>query len=135
MSRWALVATLAVGTTAQAAETDCTAPATQLDLNLCAARAGAGLDAEVDAAYAAAAARLGDDAAAQKLLAATRSAWLAYRDADCAFVAQPTDGGSIQPMVVANCQAEHARARLAILQSWLACPEGDLACPLPPKAP
>ncbi|MGD9508502.1 MAG: lysozyme inhibitor LprI family protein [Geminicoccaceae bacterium] len=129
------VATLLVGAAAQATEPDCAAPATQLDLNLCASRTLAGLDAELDAAYARASARLGDDDSARKLLVDAQDAWRAYRDADCAFVTQSTEGGSIQPMVAANCRADRTRARLAVVRSWLACPEGDLACPLPPKAP
>jgi uncharacterized protein YecT (DUF1311 family) len=129
------LAVLVLAVPAWAAGTDCSAPATQLDLNQCAAQALAGLDAELDAAYAEAAARLDDDSPARKLIADSQDAWLTYRDADCAFVAMPTEGGSIQPMVVANCRADRTRARLATVRSWLACPEGDLACPLPPKAP
>jgi uncharacterized protein YecT (DUF1311 family) len=131
----ALVVSLVLAAPAWAAGADCSAPAAQLDLNHCAARTQAGLDAELDGAYAEALARLGENEPARKLLADVQNAWRAYRDADCAFVAKPTEGGSIQSMIVANCRADVTRARLATVRSWLACPEGDLACPLPPKAP
>lgn len=131
----ALVASLVLAAPAWAAGADCSAPATQLDLNLCAARTQAGLDAELDGLYAEALARLGEDEPAQQLLADAQNAWRTYRDADCAFVAHPAEGGSIQPIIVADCRADVTRARLAAVRSWLDCPEGDPACPLPPKAP
>jgi uncharacterized protein YecT (DUF1311 family) len=130
-----VVAFLAHAVAAVAAEPDCGALPTQSEINRCAADALARLDADLDQAYREAMTRLADDATSRERLAAAQDAWLTYRDADCAFVALPTEGGSVQPMVTANCRGELVRTRLARLRGWLDCPEGDLTCPLPPKAP
>ncbi len=130
-----VAAFLAHAVAAAAAEPDCGALPTQSEINRCAADTLARLDADLDQAYREAMTQLADDATSRERLAAARDAWRAYRDADCAFVDLPTEGGSIQPMVTANCRADLARMRLATLQAWLDCPEGDFACPLPPKAP
>jgi uncharacterized protein YecT (DUF1311 family) len=119
---------------AQAAE-DCSGLETQAAISACAAQALRQTEAELDEAYREAMARLAGDAAGKQALTRAARAWLAFRDADCAFVAAPAAGGSIQPMVMADCLAGLSRARLAQLRAWLACPEGDLTCPLPAGAP
>jgi uncharacterized protein YecT (DUF1311 family) len=51
-----------------------------------------------------------------KLLAAQR-AWLAYRDANCDSVKFQYDGGSIQPMIWAQCMADTTQQRLTTLSA------------------
>lgn len=36
-------------------------------------------------------------------LVAAEKAWIAFRDAECTYEAQAVEGGSMQPMVYANC--------------------------------
>jgi uncharacterized protein YecT (DUF1311 family) len=51
-----------------------------------------------------------------KLLAAQR-AWLAYRDAHCDSVKFQYEGGSIQPMIWAQCMADTTRQRITTLNT------------------
>src|SRR5690349_2055790 len=37
------------------------------------------------------------DPKSQKLLRSAQRAWLAYRDAECGFIASASEGGSVQP--------------------------------------
>ena len=55
-----------------------------------------------------------------------------FRDAECGFAASGVAGGSAEPMVTAQCLARLTQSRNADFKAYLACPEGDLSCPLPP---
>lgn len=114
---------------------DCGQLPTQLAMNQCAATAFAKTDAALNAVYRDITARLADDAAGKQRLTLAQRGWLAFRDADCAFVAAPTAGGSIQAMVRSNCLDDLTQARLAQLQAWLDCQEGDVTCPVPVWTP
>lgn len=84
-------------------------------------------DAALNTTYRKVMARLGKPGQA-RLLAAQR-AWLSYRDKQCSFVSSGTDGGSIAPMINANCHTEETDARTKALAAVAACEEGDLTCP------
>ena len=72
------------------------------------------------------------DAPQRELLKKAQQAWIALRDADCAFIGSGTQGGSIQPMIVNQCLADKTNEREAYLATLMQCEEGDLSCPLPP---
>jgi uncharacterized protein YecT (DUF1311 family) len=74
-----------------------------------------------------------EDADGKKALAAlttAQRAWLAFRDAECAFVGSRTAGGSISATIVASCLAGLTDKRTDALKAYMDCPEGDLSCPV-----
>ncbi len=111
---------------------DCKAPPDQTSMTICAGRDFAVADAALNAGYGQVTARLKGDPETAGKLAAAQKAWLAFRDAECAFATAGDAGGSAAPMVVAQCRARLTRARTGDFKAYLACQEGDLACPLPP---
>ena len=74
--------------------------------------------------------RLKDDSAKSRLFVQAQKAWIAWRDAECAFSSSGVEGGSIHPMIVAQCWEKQTRARTKDLQGYLKCEEGDLDCPV-----
>lgn len=115
------------------AAADCSAAQTQLDMNACATRAAEAADAELNGLYRQMRERLRRDDHAATLLVAAQRGWIAYRDAECDFASTGVAGGSIHPMIYAGCVEDITRARIADFQRYLACEEGDLSCPLPPR--
>lgn len=109
----------------------CDQAASQAAMAQCAAQAYKQADASLNKAYRAATARLQDDAGRRDSLVRAQRAWLAFRDAECQFVAG--NGGSADAMVGSMCLESLTRARTDALNQYLSCPEGDLACPLPPS--
>lgn len=107
---------------------DCAEPMSQTAMNICAAqdfqRADAELNAvwrEVRAVAKSADAELHDDGQPghwPTLLEAQR-AWLAYRDAHCRLVGYDARGGSLQPLLTANCRAELTRERTRSMRALL----------------
>lgn len=66
------------------------------------------------------AAHAGDDTAAASLLAAQR-AWIAWRDAECAFQYDRYGGGSMRSIAAANCKMSMTAMRtleLKALRGW-----------------
>lgn len=115
-----------------AAAGDCSAAETQTEMNLCAGAAFDAADAELNALYKQISARLKSDAATTRLLVATQRAWIAFRDAECDFAASSVAGGSIAPMIRAECLTSLTEARNATFRTYLSCEEGDLSCPVRP---
>lgn len=111
---------------------DCTRLSTQLEMNFCAGRNREAADAALNEAYRRIVARLGTDTATLGQLREAQRAWIAFQDAECTFAASGVEGGSIYPMIHADCLREATEARTAALQTYLDCAEGDLSCPLPP---
>lgn len=116
---------------ALAEEIDCADPQTQSDMTLCAKADFDTADETLNALYAKLRMRLAGDEAKLTLSRDAQRAWVAYRDADCAFQASGVEGGSAQPMVEAQCLTAKTGQRNADLEALLACEEGDVACPLP----
>lgn len=77
--------------------------------------------------------RLVDDPNGKIRLISAQRAWIAFRDAECAFQSSGEDGGTAAPMVVAACRTSLTTARAAQLKGYLNCQEGDLSCPVPSK--
>ena len=110
---------------------DCGGDASQADLNQCADAAFKRTDAELNAAYREIVGRLAGDLEARQRLVAAQRAWLAFRDAECAFATASSADGSIYPMLYAACLDGLTGARQEQLQAYLNCQEGDLSCPVP----
>jgi uncharacterized protein YecT (DUF1311 family) len=104
---------------------------TQAGLNACADAAYQKADAALNRAYKEILRRLSHDAATTKLLVTAQKAWIAYRDAECAFSSSANSGGSIYPMAVSICLEAVAKERTKQLDALLKCGEGDMGCPVP----
>ena len=88
-------------------------------------------DAELNQTFRLVEKRLSGDAAGKARLVTAQRAWIAFRDAECAFQSSGEDGGSVAPMVIADCSATLTGTRTEQLKRYLACEEGDLSCPVP----
>lgn len=75
--------------------------------------------------------RLADDAEGRKSLQAAQRAWIAFRDAECAFANDKSKDGSIHPLLMGQCLTALTKARTDQLGAYLNCEEGDLSCPVP----
>ena len=101
----------------------------QMGMNICADAAYQAEDAKLNKAYGEIVKRLSDDADGKKLLQTAQRAWIAFRDSECAFSAEDSEGGSIYPMLVSECLAQLTADRTRQLNGYLDCQEGDLSCP------
>lgn len=88
-------------------------------------------DRELNRLYKEVEKRLADDPAGKTRLVHAQRAWIAFRDAECAFQSGGEDGGSIAPTIAALCQASLTSDRADRLHNYLKCEEGDLSCPVP----
>ena len=52
-------------------------------------------------------------------LRAAERAWIAYRDAECAFESASNRGGSLEPMIQMGCMTTMTKQRIAILKAAL----------------
>jgi len=77
---------------------------TQMELNQCAANDYRAADRDLNAYY--------SKLEKTKELVAAERAWIAYRDAECAYQAKAVEGGSMAPMVHASCLTELTKQRL-----------------------
>lgn len=109
-----------------AQKVDCGAAETQLALNTCAAQDAAATDAQLSRTYE----KLRETVspAGRAKLAEARQAFDAYRTAQCAFDTAGTEGGSIHPMMLAQCVEALTAAQITILEAQLHCQEGDTSC-------
>ena len=130
VSFWLVLILPLVGTTKSFAQT-CNDAANQMQMNECAETAFKNADDELNSVYGDVVRRLKADEVAKKLLVATQKAWLRFRDAECAFISSASSGGSIYPMIVANCRASITQERVNGLKRYLSCEEGDMSCPVP----
>jgi uncharacterized protein YecT (DUF1311 family) len=131
-SRIAMAATLWVAVSAHA-ELNCANPQDQLTMNECANRTYKRSDADLNQVYKTVLGRLKDDKNAAGKLVSAQRAWIAYRDAECAFSTAGTEGGSINGFARLTCLDAQTRTRATELKGYLKCPEGDTNCPVPAK--
>lgn len=99
----------------------------QADLNACAGKGLRQADAALNETYG----RLMQRLKPAPALRDAQRAWIRFRDGECDFATIGVEGGSIRPMVVAQCRQRLTEQRLARLRRYLSCQEGDLACPVP----
>ncbi len=104
---------------------------TQRGLDACAGAARDKADAALNGVYKQIVARLADDPGKTKRLIEAEKAWIAFRDAECAFANSDTEGGSIRSMEVTLCGEKLTNIRARQLRSYLKCGEGDMGCPCP----
>jgi uncharacterized protein YecT (DUF1311 family) len=76
---------------------------TQTEMNICASDEFRAADARLNAAWRSL-------TKSADLLKAQR-AWITFRDADCAFQANPYQGGSIQSLIRSTCMTGHTQTR------------------------
>ncbi|MDQ0475071.1 lysozyme inhibitor LprI family protein [Labrys wisconsinensis] len=124
-----LLALLALAPAARA--DDCADAADQRTMGECVGKSYQAADAELNSLYKRIQQRLKDDADTAKLLVAAQRSWVAFRDAECTFSSSGSAGGTIHPMVYAQCADGLTRKRIADLKAYLACGEGDMSCPVP----
>ncbi|MDF2619904.1 MAG: hypothetical protein K0S00_2563 [Xanthobacteraceae bacterium] len=130
--RWAVAAAIALPglTVGPARAQDCADP-TQMGLDQCAGAAFKKSDARLNQIYGQISARLSGDAPTKAKLVAAQRAWIAFRDAECAFRAAGVEGGSIHSMTVTLCRTDVTDRRVTELEPLLKCEEGDTSCPVP----
>ncbi|CAN7685575.1 lysozyme inhibitor LprI family protein [Rhizobium rhizogenes] len=113
------------------AEQNCGDITNQTDMNICAGKAYAKSDAELNVLYKQIEARLKDDADTKKLLVSAQKAWIGYRDAECNFSSSTVTGGTVYPFISSTCLDGMTKSRIEDLKGYLKCPEGDMSCPVP----
>ena len=69
-----------------------------------------------------------NDDKSRKLLQVAQRAWIAFRDAECAYTTAGSEGGSIHPMEVSQCLTDLTEQRTKQLTSSANCQEGDASC-------
>jgi uncharacterized protein YecT (DUF1311 family) len=110
---------------------DCGNENNQASMNACSLEQWKSADAVLNRDYHALLLRM--DPKSQKLLRGAQRAWLAYRDAECGFIASPSEGGSVQPTVRYGCLLDATEKREEALKFQLNCDEGDLWCVAPKR--
>jgi uncharacterized protein YecT (DUF1311 family) len=103
----------------------------QLALNECADVAFKKSDKKLNELYKQIETRLKDDADTKKLLIQAQRDWVKFRDAECSFQTAEAAGGSMMPMLVAQCMDGLAQSRVKDFEGYLNCEEGDMSCPVP----
>jgi uncharacterized protein YecT (DUF1311 family) len=127
---WALVFIL-LSPASAAEKYDCANPSNQAAINECASEIAKKSDTELNALYKQVEQRLKGDGETKARLVAAQRSWIAFRNAECKFMASGADGGSIYPMISDECFDGLTKKRIEDLKAYLNCPEGDSACPLP----
>lgn len=124
--RLALIALLTLTPLAHAAGVDCKNATTQSDMNICANQDFKRSDALLNQAYKQKMSQLNADQ--QKKLKVAQRNWITFRDSDCDLQSSGVAGGSVQPMVYAQCLQSKTEQRTAELNKMLHCEEGDVSC-------
>ncbi|MCG7360710.1 lysozyme inhibitor LprI family protein [Roseomonas sp. ACRSG] len=114
-----------------AAARECGPDATQADLGDCAGEGLRKADAALNETYGRIMDRLKPDPEAARALREAQRAWIRFRDGECDFATISAEGGSIRPMLVAQCRQHLTEQRVTQLRRYLSCQEGDPACPVP----
>lgn len=100
----------------------------QPDLNACAGANLEAADAALNKAYQALMTQQ-NDGASRRQLKDVESAWISYRDKECAYEVGPQQtGGSIWPMEMSNCLETMTAARLRELMRLRGCIAGASGC-------
>ena len=86
-------------------------------MNDCAGKEYQAADAALNQVYRKLVAMLDDEETSE--LKVAQNAWLKYRDANCEFVADQYKGGTIRPMIHANCLADVTRNRTTELRAQI----------------
>lgn len=103
----------------------------QATLNQCADASFKKSDKKLNDLYKKIETRLKDDADTKKLLVQSQRDWIKFRDAECDFQTAGAAGGSMMPMLVAQCRDDLTQTRVKNFEGYLNCEEGDMSCPVP----
>jgi uncharacterized protein YecT (DUF1311 family) len=114
-----------------AAPQDCGGKLNQGAINACAASSLRQGDARLNDAYGQIVSRLKVNPPAREALLDAQRSWIRFRDAECGFTTFNSRDGSVAPFLMAQCKERLTAARVAQLQEYLSCTEGDLDCPVP----
>jgi uncharacterized protein YecT (DUF1311 family) len=95
----------------------CADPQTQTEMTQCAAEAYKAADAVLNQVYKQLVAKLETEEKAQ--LKEAQTAWLKYRDTNGDFVADQYKGGTMRPMIYANCLEDVTSKRTAELRTQI----------------
>ncbi|MBN9271734.1 MAG: DUF1311 domain-containing protein [Mesorhizobium sp.] len=68
------------------------------------------------------------DTSTLALLKTAQRAWVSFRDAECAYAAAGSEGGSIYPMLVSMCLTDVTKERIKQLEADNSCEEGAAGC-------
>ena len=116
---------LGIGCSASAHAENC--DANQAAMNACAGKQLSALDADLNKQYQAQMGYLKNPAQKQALKSAQQK-WIAFRDADCQYQAgKREEGGSMWPLVQAQCLSAQTKVRVEQLKAYTAC--RDEGCP------
>jgi uncharacterized protein YecT (DUF1311 family) len=110
---------------------NCANASSQAELDQCYGKVYETSDKELNTLYRRIEGRLKADPDATKLLIAAQKAWIAFRDAECAFSTSKSAEGSAYPMLQAICLMGLTEKRIADFKVYLSCQEGDMSCPVP----
>jgi uncharacterized protein YecT (DUF1311 family) len=113
------------------AKDNCANAQDQATLNQCADTAFKQSDKKLNELYGKIETRLKDDADTKKLLVQAQRDWDKFRDAECNFQTAGAAGGSMMPMLVAQCRDGLTQSRIKDFEGYLKCQEGDMSCPVP----
>ncbi len=106
----------------------CSDTDTQTGMSMCAASKAKQADAAMTTVYNSLRKRLGAQSPEGTRLRDAQRAWIAYRDAWCAFQSMSVEGGSMYPAVFAGCLEKVTKEQTARLTAQLTC-TGDVDCP------
>jgi len=124
----ACLAVLAMAPVAKAQECDRNDDSQQM-MTICAGADLATADAKLNTTYQSV---LGEaDDKGKTLLKTAQRAWVAFRDAECAYSTQASEGGSIHPMEVSQCLTKLTETRTKQLTTATTCSDGDVNCTSP----
>ena len=126
-----LFALIVLATTGVASAADCAHATSQRQMEECAGLALQKADGQLNAVYKQIVNRLKNDKPATALLVAAETAWIHFRDAECAFSSSASAGGTIYPMVVDGCLERLTLVRVKELTAYTKCSEYDSSCPVP----
>jgi uncharacterized protein YecT (DUF1311 family) len=125
---------LAMPTFASAQDKCSDAAKTQAAMNECAGSSFKKSDKTLNELYQQIETRLNDDADTKKLLVQAQRDWVKFRDAECNFQTAQAAGGSMMPMLTAQCTDGLTQSRIKNFEAYLKCEEGDMSCPVPAAA-
>ena len=109
------------------AQRDC--EASQTDMNLCAIEKSKATETSMNRLYQKLMKKVDEEKNKMRLRAA-QEAWLQYRKKQCEFDTSGSEGGSVMPMLIADCYRGITLLRIKEIKDLLHCEEGVLGCPV-----
>ncbi|MER9618033.1 lysozyme inhibitor LprI family protein [Mesorhizobium sp. M0207] len=103
----------------------------QAAANECADAASKKSDNKLNELYKQIETRVKDDVDTKTLFVQAQRDWVKFRDAECSFQTVGAAGGSVMPMLVAQCMDSLTQSRVKDFEDYLKCQEGDPSCPVP----